>query len=143
MAKKKQYDAGDEIEALCNKCKGPTVHVVESVKDDKVNKVLCKSCNSSHRYKDPNTEPKKAKKTATPKKPKKTKEQRRWSRMMGKADTEHVKDYAMNEIYNVYDVVNHETFGEGVVVEILNPTKIMVTFEDGNRTLVQNRELSA
>ena len=142
MAKKKQYDAGDEIEALCGKCKAPTVHVVESVKEGKVNKVLCKSCNSSHRYKDPKTEPKKSKKSAI-KKQKKTKEQRRWSRMMGKADTENVKDYEMDETYKVYDVVNHDKFGEGVVVEIVNPTKIMVTFEDGNRTLVQNRELSA
>ena len=141
MATKKTFDIGDEIEAMCNKCKSPTVHVVEALKNGKVTKVMCKSCTSSHRYRKPGKEKTtkaKSKTTSTGKK-KKTKEQRRWSRMMGKADTENVKEYKMDASFEVYDVLDHEQFGEGVVTEVIDPSKILVTFEDGSRTLVQNR----
>ena len=50
MTKVKTLEAGSEVEAMCKKCKAPTAHVIEVVKNDEIKKVMCKSCFSSHRY---------------------------------------------------------------------------------------------
>ena len=90
MSDSKTIQVGDEIEAMCGVCKVATVHVVETIKDEKATKVLCKSCSASHRYRKPvakgEAKPKKAKKAA--KKPTKTKEQRKWSRVLAKVVAE-------------------------------------------------------
>ncbi|MBN1466971.1 hypothetical protein JXA02_14550 [candidate division KSB1 bacterium] len=141
MPDKKPIEVGDEIEALCGTCKDATVHVVEVIKEGKITKVMCKSCLNSHKFRAPmSTAEKKAKKkTAAPKTSSKSKEQRKWSRVMAKADAENPQDYAMTATYEENDVIHHEKFGVGVVAEIVDPTKMNVVFEDGVKTMVQNR----
>ena len=98
MSEKKQLDVGDEVEAMCTKCKAPTVHVVEVIKNDKATKVMCKSCMSSHRYRKPGADKdgtvKKATKTAT-KASSKTKEERKLARVIKKTEEEDYKNYTM------------------------------------------------
>ncbi len=141
MSETKTAQVGDEIEAMCGVCKTATVHVVEVIKDDKVTKVMCKSCTASHRYKKPVVEGEKPKKkrTAAKKAPPKTKEQRKWSRVLAKVDAEKPIEYAMNSSYDANDVIQHAKFGVGVVVDVVDPSKVSVVFEEGEKTLVQNR----
>ncbi len=143
MSDTKTIQVGDEVEALCGTCKAATVHVVEVVKNDKITKVMCKSCMSSHRYRLPEKEAVKkvaAKKTkSAAKKPTKTKEQRKWSRVLSKVDSEHPTEYSMGSTYNANDVIEHSKFGVGVVIEVVDPYKVAVVFEQGQKTLVQNR----
>ena len=149
MADKKVVNVGDEIEAMCGKCKDATVHVVESIKNDKVTKVMCKSCHSSHRYRKPEdaTAKTKTKKSTTKTKKKpvspKTKAQRKWTRLVNKVegDGEEVpKDYEMSDSYEHHDVIQHDKFGKGVVVDVIDPTKISVVFEEGEKRLVHNKD---
>ena len=51
MLSKNTLEVGAEVEAMCTKCKGPSIHVIEVIKNDKITKVLCKSCLSTHKYK--------------------------------------------------------------------------------------------
>jgi hypothetical protein len=141
MSDKKLIVVGDEIEAMCGTCKDATVHVVEVIKEDKVIRVMCKSCLNSHKFKAPISQDKKKtkKKTARTKASGKSKEQRKWSRVMAKADVENQQDYAMTEKYEENDVINHAKFGVGVVAEIVDPTKMNVVFEEGVKTMVHNR----
>lgn len=143
MSKKRPIEVGEEIEALCNKCKSPTVHVIEVIKNDKITKVMCKSCMSSHRYRKPDSidEPKTVKNKTTKKaaQPAKTKEHRKWSRMIAKVDAENPIEYTMSTNFTLHDVLNHDKFGLGVVMEVVDPSKISVIFKDRIRTLVQNR----
>ncbi len=143
MPEKKQVQVGDEVEAMCTKCKAPTVHVVEVIKNDKVTKVMCKSCMSSHRYRKPETDEegnvKKPTKTAT-KASTKTKEQRKLARVIKKTEEENYKDYNMSEAFTQNDVIVHDKFGTGVVLEVINPRKISVVFDEGVKTLIQNQE---
>jgi hypothetical protein len=140
MAKKKKV--GDEIEAYCSKCKMDTVHVVTAMKDDAVNKVICKACDSTHKYKPAGGESsKKSVSKSTPKtqkRKKKTKEERSWNRAMAKADPENPVDYAMSGSFSESDVIQHDAFGLGVVTKVVSDQKINVAFQDGARTLVQN-----
>lgn len=143
MSETKTIQVGDEIEAMCGTCKAATVHNVEVIKDGKVTKVLCKSCNKSHKYRKPVEEgeekPKKRKK-AKAKAPAKTKEQRKWSRVMGKVEGTEPQPYNMTETFEEQNVIDHSKFGLGVVSEVIDPTKISVVFEDGEKTLVHNRD---
>jgi len=139
MAKTKAVKVGDEVEAYCGTCKAETVHVVEVIKNDKISRVLCKSCSKSHLYRKAKDVKAKTTKKKTRKASTKTKEQRKWSRLMSKVDEETAVDYAMNETFNANDVINHNTFGLGVVVEVVDPSKMKVAFEEGMKTLVQNR----
>jgi len=138
---------GNEIEALCNKCKAATVHVIEVIKGGKPTRVMCKSCENSHRFRSPQElieHRKKAastKKTATTKRAASTKtpEQRKWSRLCNKVDIENPTEYQMEKKFAEHDAIQHKKFGLGVVIEIVNPTKMSVAFEEGIKTLVQNR----
>ena len=53
MSDTKIIEAGTEVEAMCGTCKAATVHIVEVVKENVPTKVLCKSCNNSHKYRAP------------------------------------------------------------------------------------------
>lgn len=138
----KKYDVGDEIEALCRTCKAATVHNIEIIKSDKVTKVMCKNCLSSHRFRNPEevliakqAKKKEAKKPMSPA----TKSQRKWSRLISKSENELSKTYQMNGTYVQNDVIEHTKFGTGVVVTVIDPSKISVVFEDGEKTLIHNR----
>ncbi len=139
----KEFQVGEEIEALCGTCKAATVHNIEVIKEGKPTKVLCKSCNKSHKYRKPVTEDEdekpKRKKTTKKKAPPKTKEQRKWSRVMGKVEGTDPQPYIMSETYEEQNVIDHSKFGLGVVKEVIDPTKISVVFENGEKVMVHNR----
>ena len=141
MSDTKPIEVGQEIEAMCGTCKDATVHVIEVIKDDKVTKVMCKSCLKSHKYRKPvaEGEEKPKRKTAAKKAPPKTKEQRKWSRVLSKVDAESPMDYAMSATYEANDVINHTKFGVGVVAEVIDPSKVSVVFEHGIKTMVHNK----
>jgi hypothetical protein len=138
----KKAQIGEEIEALCGSCKGATVHIIESIKNDKIVRVMCKICLSSHRFRKPEELlALKSKRKSEPKKPVNpaVKSQRKWSRLVSKMENETPKDYHMTEKYVQNDVIVHSKFGTGVVVSVVDPTKITVVFEEGQKTLIHNR----
>ncbi|MDZ7314782.1 MAG: hypothetical protein ONB24_01535 [candidate division KSB1 bacterium] len=138
----KTFQVGDEVQALCGKCKSATIHIIEVINEQKIKRVLCRSCNTSHRYLPVGKEekPKKSTKTAAKKEiDPAVKMSRKWSRLMAKSETETPVSYQMNKKYMVNEVIHHDKFGDGVVVNIIDANKISVVFEDGPKTLIQNR----
>jgi hypothetical protein len=140
----KEFQVGEEIEAMCGTCKAATVHNIEVIKEGEPTKVLCKSCNKSHKYRKPpadgEPEKPKRKKTAKPKAPPKSKEQRKWSRVMRKVEGTDPVPYNMGEAFEEQNVIDHSKFGVGVVSDVIDPTKISVVFEHGEKVLVHNRD---
>jgi len=135
-------EIGAEIESLCPKCKGATVHVIEVIKSPTLMKVMCKACLNSHRYRPASTES--AKKLVKAKKAKKakvdprTREERKWNRLLEQADKDKAVSYSMNSSFTENDIIDHTKFGVGVVVKILDHGKMSVIFQDGVRNMVQN-----
>jgi len=143
MSKLKQLEVGNEVNAYCPKCKSETVHVIESIKNDKIAKVMCKSCLSSHKYKsvdevEATHKTKAAKKTAAPKVAK-TREERKWARLLAKVNQENPLEYTMGATYTEQDVIQHTTFGLGIVVKIIDENRMDVFFKEGLKKLVMNR----
>lgn len=142
----KTPEVGKEIEAHCKPCKADTVHVITTIKDDVVKKVMCKACNATHVYKPPvdSEEAPKAKR-GRPKKtdgPPKVRRRRKadWGTLMGKIDQSLAVDYSMTADYGEIESINHKKFGVGIITKILAEDKIQVVFEENTKILAQNWE---
>jgi hypothetical protein len=139
MIKKAKLEAGKEVAAFCSKCKDTTVHVVEVIKDEKIHRVMCKACMSSHRFRTAaQAETAKTVRKAVKKAPPKSAQEKKWERFLAKTDPENPVEYTMQKSYQVLNVIQHHTFGKGVVREVIGRNKMSVVFQDRERVLVQN-----
>lgn len=134
---------GKEVEAYCGKCKTDTLHVITSLLEDKVDKAMCKVCESYHKFRKPKgTTEKSAKtstKTKTTKKVVKRKPRRdKWTRLLDQTESDAAIEYKMDIDYEIATAIHHKTFGLGVVKNIIDSRKIEVLFHDGGKILVQN-----
>lgn len=138
------YDIGDEVEAYCGKCKLDTLHIVTALTDDQIDKVMCKVCMGYHRYKMPQSAatfvaPLKSRATKTaPKTVQKRVRRDKWTKILEDLDSNIAVEYSMDKTYQPETPIHHETFGFGVVKNIIDSRKIEVLFHDGEKILVQN-----
>ena|SRR5215831_15713509 len=133
---------GSNIDSWCGKCKLVLAHTIEAVVDGKPARVHCNTCGSQHTYK-PN--PPGATSRAGTKREKtsvaggeRTRSSRYDSLMKAKS-SDAAKTYSPNSKYEQKDVLEHPTFGRGVVTAVKDATKIEVLFEGGLKTLIHAR----
>ncbi|MBC8181258.1 hypothetical protein H8E88_09040 [candidate division KSB1 bacterium] len=134
---------GQEIESYCGKCKSDRIHVITTIADEKMDKLMCKTCEAYHRYRKPKGETADTAGATTSKetqeKPVKRRTRRdKWTRLLEETQSESASDYVMETNYEVATAINHKTFGLGVVKNIIDSRKIEVLFHDGAKILVQN-----
>lgn len=132
---------GSDIEASCRKC-GDVWHVVIALADRQIAKVECSRCGARHRYRAV-----KAEKAAGRGKPAaratSSRTRRGQKQPIVEADESRPpRDFRMTDTYAVGDRVVHASFGEGVVQEVAAPSKIVVLFAAGSKTLVHGRRAS-
>jgi len=104
--------AGDTIVSYCTKCKLGLHHTVIVTLGEAVVKVKCKTCGSTHKFRDP----------ADVKKPRSSKKKEDmvktaetlWEACLAEAKGKE-RAYDMTGRYRVGDVVLHNVFGKGVV----------------------------
>jgi hypothetical protein len=65
-------------------------------------------------------------------------QERAWQKLNHKIGVDHARKYSLKLEFTENDVIDHPKFGIGFVVELLNPKKIEVLFEDGLRRLACN-----
>ena len=141
MAKKTLPAAGEEIDSKCLKCKDVTNHTIIAMDEEKIAKVQCNVCEARHIYRpaDPVKTKKKTAKKA-PAKPKVTLAVKRAGEAFDKLLRGRTEDqaipYAMTSPFIKDDLVNHPTFGLGVVSEIIPPNKIEMTYVEGTKVLI-------
>ena len=124
----------------CTKCKSELPHVVISHnKDGIVDKVECNECGNKHKYypEKKRLETKRKKEEAA-KVAKKNREAKKHARLLEQNQDKKTKSYLMSESYSDNDVIDHKTFGKGVITKV-NYQKIEVLFETGFRILACNR----
>lgn len=159
-------DIGHEVLAFCNKCKGDTIHIITAVEAEKITRVMCQLCFSYHKYKAPqspdhekdpdvkrsataktkksaSTEttptPKTAAKSA-PKAPRKSRAKKAdsWDDLIQSVNEADAVNYTIDGAYNDGMVLNHKSFGLGIIKNILSEKKMEVVFQAGTKILVQN-----
>jgi hypothetical protein len=116
-------------------------------------RVECQTCHTQHNYRAPKgikapipkdgEVPVKGAKAKAPKAPKVPRKNAllvsEWeSRVLGK-NPQSFATYSAKAMFGVNQLLNHKSFGEGYVQEVLADKKINVVFRDGPRTLVHGR----
>jgi len=149
---------GDRVTSHCKPCNELTSHAIVVFVDGAIHKVECCLCKSVHRYKPAVIEgakPVRAKRaagTGTPRAKAVSSGVKKTQMASAKAaqDAEVLRHdwqyalnntvstpapYSMTTVWSMKDVIDHSTFGKGVVIELLPPDKMHVLFYDGARLL--------
>lgn len=137
---------GKEILSHCNKCKLILAHIIVTMKSaTDADKVMCKTCKSTHSYKDPSASKKKTSidrviknaRVASGKKASLSTGEL-WTKALNSATIASV-DYSIKGSFKAGDVISHPTFGQGIVEKLIDNNKIEVLFKDDYRTLMHNK----
>jgi hypothetical protein len=126
---------GMEIDAWCGKCKEVRQHVIVVLKGTRAGKTQCQTCQSVHAYrKNPPGTLKAAGMTRQ-----ETALLRSYEKAMDGRDTSKAIKYKISQKFAEEAIVNHKTFGIGLVTRLVPVDKIEVQFKDGTRLLVHAR----
>ena len=119
---------GDRIDSYCGRCKMMLAHTVETIEGGKIKKCHCNTCGAQHAYR--------------PKPPKKipgmpsVPEPSDYDKLMKAQDTSKARKYATSDRYQPTELINHASFGYGIVLTCKESNKIDVLFSDGAKTMV-------
>ena len=130
----KKLAAGDNIAALCTKCKLGLDHAIVAMVEGTIAKVKCKTCGSVHKFKDPSSPAPKARVPRAKAGSSVQTVQATWETALAGAKGSE-RTYAMTAKYRVGDIVNHASFGKGVVLKI-HVSKCDILFQDRERLMV-------
>ncbi|MDD4976620.1 MAG: hypothetical protein PHY93_19850 [Bacteriovorax sp.] len=143
-----ELSVGKEVLSHCSKCKLILAHIIVTMKDSKTpDKVLCKTCKATHTFKDPGatktkTSVNKVIKSAKAKRPGSRKSTETvaelWTKAIGR-NTAGPKSYSIKGSFITGDIIDHPTFGQGVVEKLIDDNKIEVLFQDDYRTLMHKK----
>jgi uncharacterized Zn finger protein (UPF0148 family) len=128
------------LETQCTKCKLPLTHtVVLHNAEGIVERVQCRTCGSEHKY---HPEKKKAAKKPV-KKPRASRTKKPtaadiFEQLAQKFQEKKPVPYTMEGSYKTDDVIDHKTFGKGIVTGV-SYQKMDVAFSDAPRILVCDR----
>lgn len=140
---KDKTPVGQDVIAFCTKCKLELNHVVIFQNEEGVvEKVKCHTCGSEHKYRLEKSESaeKPVKKAVRGRGKKKVDPSRDFDSLTEKFKDKDSKQYTMAGSFVVDDVIEHKTFGLGVVISA-SYLKMEVVFSDKPRLMACNREI--
>ncbi len=130
-----KLSVGHELLAVCAQCKETKTHSITGIVRGRVARVRCKGCNGSHPFVAP---PKTAQRKAR-RRPGKASPEAVWEKMVTLAASRKRIPYTLSGVFKENDLIDHNTFGLGVVTHLLSGKKIQVVFKDGQKILVSGR----
>ena len=133
-----KYELGKEVLSYCGRCKMPLAHTILTLtKRGLPDRCECNTCGAGHKYRDPD---KPVKPRTTRKRAPTVTPEMIWNEAL--ADTKGpAKPYTMAAEFSQGDLMDHPTFGKGVVGELVGENKIKVIFEVAEKLLVHKTEL--
>jgi hypothetical protein len=129
-----QKTVGNDITSLCMKCRQPQVHVITEMVQNRIARVQCRTCGSLHRYRNPDAPLKSPRKRSVKVSPEEV-----WGKVMNLVTSQKKIPYTFSGDFKVNDLIDHATFGLGVVTHLLAGDKIQVIFKDGEKILIARR----
>jgi len=139
-----KLSAGNIIEASCTRCRATLNHTIVAMVQERVVRVECNTCHGVHNYRAPAEKKEKTssksapKKQAVPRQPKKDpgiSDMEEWEALSSTFNSEQSTPYDMNGKYRANELINHSTFGLGIVKNIIPPKKMEVLFQLGIKLL--------
>ena len=130
--------AGDDTDAYCGKCKLVLAHVIIAMKGSRPARVECKTCHAEHAFKANAPNARAPTRRATTKNSAAAKLAVYEGLMEGRDLARAIK-YKAGEEFRLESVLDHKTFGLGLVTRVLSDRKIEVAFKTGEKVLVHAR----
>jgi len=121
--------------------------------DGAVSRVKCKTCGSEHKYRGEKTRGKsnsvaprsgqeKRGRTASASRKEVNESPIRWELKCSEMNAElPAKDYRIQDIYTLKDVIRHPVFGLGFVERVISETRMDVLFKDAVKLMAMNTRL--
>lgn len=151
----KPLSAGSEIDAWCTRCRMDLGHRIVAMVGEAPKRVICQTCNSEHNYRAPRSERDAAvartQGTTIPRPPR-TASQRvaekqkveaarvnDWEKRVAGQAVDSFTRYSIDKSFAEGELVSHKKFGEGYVLEVMDPHKVTVMFRDGPKTLAHGQ----
>jgi hypothetical protein len=128
-----RYTAGDNVASWCTKCKQGLDHTIVAMEGDTIVKVKCRTCGSTHKFRNPAEAPKKRTTRSAAGKNALAAAGSRWESALAESSGRS-QPYTMEGKYRVGDCVVHDRFGKGIVLK-LYVKKCDVLFEDRERLM--------
>ncbi len=132
------HKVGGEVDAFCTRCKMTLAHTILAMLGTKVARVRCNTCGGDHAYR---SAPGARSTSSTPRAPAKPKSQRvviGWEQRLEGRDLAAAKKYSPRETFAVDELVDHMTFGIGLVTAVRHD-KVDIAFKADQKTLVHGR----
>lgn len=132
------HKVGGEVDAFCTRCKMTLAHTILAMVGTKIARVRCNTCNGDHAYRSaPGAT------SSTPRKPRAsgdapTKVVVGWTQRIAERDPASAKKFSVKETFQVDDLVDHPTFGLGIVSAVRGD-KIDVAFKTEQKTLMHGK----
>ena len=135
------HRAGSNIDSWCTKCKLVLAHTIEAVAEDQVKRVQCNTCGGKHQYK---AAAPGVKKSVTKSLKNKMSSAKKFkasdlARLLSNRDVDKAMAYKISQKFSRGNLISHNKFGIGVVVEERDSSKIEVLFESGSKILIHAR----
>lgn len=134
---------GGEVDAHCNKCELNLAHTILAMVGTSIKRVQCNTCGSQHMFR--GQQPlQKAASFAAPRKPSAPRTPRSevvtigFDELLKGKDLTKAKKYSIRETFKVDDVVDHPTFGFGIVSAV-RTDKVDITFKAEVKTLAHGK----
>lgn len=139
---------GGEIDAFCGKCELNLAHTIIAMVGPKVIKVKCNTCDNEHQYRgvQPLVKPtsfaaptkKAAGSKTTTRTPRAAVVTMSWEDQFAGKDLGRAKKYSPRETFVMDEVMDHPTFGIGLVIAV-RVDKVDVSFKQDTKTLVHGK----
>jgi hypothetical protein len=131
--------AGGDVDAFCKRCQLELAHVIVAMAQGRVARVQCKTCHTVHAYRggaastrtrgEPSERAPRARTATRP----------QYDDLLRGHDISRARKYAPATTYSEGNVINHPTFGLGLIMRVLSDGKIEVLFPAGSKVLVHAR----
>jgi hypothetical protein len=134
------YSVGGDIDAWCTKCKLELGHTILAIVDNLPKRVTCNTCNAHHNFRaKPSSEIRtKSKSFARKTRSKEASYIEYISRLRG-SDPVNTRKYNAKGNFEKDEIIDHLSFGIGIVLSVIQVNKIKILFKDGPRLLIQNQ----
>jgi len=123
---------GGEVDAFCSRCQLLLAHTVIAMIGAVPVKVECNTCRNVHRFRGATL----AAKSPAARKPRSPAVS--FDELMA-TQTGAPRRYIPSDLFAAGDVLDHATFGRGLVSGLKDPGKVEVTFRTGVKTLVHGK----
>jgi hypothetical protein len=135
-----RHTGGGDIEAWCPRCNLKSGHTIIAIVDNSPKKIKCNTCDEYHNLsaKPSGKSRTKSKSSNLKTRSKETTYEEYISRLRGD-DPANSRKYNTKGNFEKDEIIDHLSFGIGIVLSVIQVNKIKILFKDGPRLLIQNQ----